>query len=226
MRTDFRLIVFLALVFSGCGSGEVIANSKSPNPSLDNGQREDTGFGAGLPRRSSTTERIYFERVLVDHGRIQTTIAVSFASPKSKSKIPFGFSLRLRRDLGVNPIFGLDPTRPEAAPAYDISRYGPHALAYWVRRETGAGEIRTLDLASGKEDSLAELSVPEGLGNGIVCPVWLGDTLYFGNFVNGVYLIERIRFSNGQGGPREIFALPPSSDEGFICPRTERPEAV
>ena len=391
MKIFLPLLVSL-LVFSGCGSHDVKVSpdpkGKDSGPPVIDPHLSTPGFGAGLPRRSHAAGRIFFERVLVDHGVIQTVIALSFASPLTRTKIPFGISLRLGRGLEAGPIFsvGLNqvaylrsngglrsslvattmnsmksqvladfsvpvagfsfsqphdqlawidgagktfitevkakvsghapltlalPNTADQAGSVEWDRHGrrllvrtragtsllyspgeqglmlshavpgtvaaafspdnsqmvfikedrslevirlvdqgtpvsvvtasvmlesaqihdlvwrkPHELSYWARLADGAAEIRTLDLSSGLESARAELSLPVAAGDGVVCPVWVGDTVYFGNFTNGEYVIERMRVLGGLGGLREIFAQPPAPDEGFICPKLESASAL
>jgi len=208
------LFSFLASLLSGCGSKDISVESKSAYPFLDDGNINHSGFGDGLPQRSNTAEQIYFKRVLVDHGSIQKMTAVGYASPRSRTGVPFGFHAQWSDLTTTSPV---TEYKPPTTPAFDISKYDDHTLIYWVRQINGE-EVRMMDLTTKREITLAKLSIPIGIGNGIVCPVKWENSLFYGNSVNGVFVIERIDFGLEHKQRRSVFVAPPAADEGFICP--------
>jgi hypothetical protein len=332
VRRQLTSIAILAL----CGCGNVLVSPKSP--AAGNGETDMPGFGESLPHGARSNDRIYFERAWVDHGKIRAVVAVAYASPEATGSPPFGYPVRIRGDLSVGPVIGVDgghldlltldraegatlmstpfeglapravadfsiPLRgfslnraagkvawidtagrlllsplaakisPEAsstlalpspddraafvswapsgfqllarteagaallyvtdatapsvlklesAPAREISWSGSRALFYRTGRTDGHDELRALDLSNGNETAIADLHLPPEAGDGVACPVRLGDDLYFGNFVKGLFVIERIRNQDGRK-IREPFAVPPAPDEGFICPSTDPP---
>jgi hypothetical protein len=124
----------------------------------------------------------------------------------------------------------VNPTSPAAAvtvatlessSVFDLSWIADNSsLSYWVRLKSGSQEIRTLDtsVTNPKEKSIARISVPLNTTDGVVCPTWSGDTLYFANFTEGEYQIERTRMKAGVMTQAKAFASPPARDEGFVCP--------
>jgi hypothetical protein len=110
----------------------------------------------------------------------------------------------------------------ESSEIHDFSWSQGGGISYWTRLSSGQEEIRVFTAAT-QETTVAELSVPASIGDGVVCPAWMGSTLYFGNFYAGNYLIER----TATGAKKQIEAKPftqvPPGDlnEGFICPKVE-----
>jgi predicted small secreted protein len=91
-------------------------------------------------------------------------------------------------------------------------------LTYWTSTAAGVNEVHAFDLDTGQDSIVARLSVPDSVGSGIVCPIALGNSIYFTDSAQGQYVIERVELGKGGGTP-QLFAQPISDDEGYICPR-------
>jgi hypothetical protein len=115
----------------------------------------------------------------------------------------------------------------ESSQIHDLSWNDKRGMAYWVRLPDGTAEIRRIIEEKSTEKSpsekiLARLGIPNQVGEGVVCPAWSSDgqMIYYSDFIDGEYVIERL--SDGKGSPvPALFAQPPMADEGYVCPASE-----
>jgi WD40 repeat protein len=114
---------------------------------------------------------------------------------------------------------------------HDFS-WNPHGFTYWTRLKSGMGEVRFLSFDSDKEGknfklpqgeiTVAQLGVPDAVLDGVVCPSWSGDRIYFSDFDNGSYVIEKASVDSGKFAGATEFMKPladATDSEGFVCPK-------
>jgi hypothetical protein len=122
----------------------------------------------------------------------------------------------------------------ESAQIYDLAWNAGNVVSYWTRLQSGAGEIRVVNLASDSGDSkkdgqgsvvphsehlVVAVNMPAAVTDGVVCPAWNRDHLYFGDYTDGKYLIEKAARGKGAVSGVAAFAIPFSAYEGFVCPK-------
>ena len=142
-------------------------------------------------------------------------------------------------DLTATPKQTDAPIALESSSVHDFS-WGERGFTYWVRLSSGLSEVRFVSYGPGKlkpdsevklpkgEITIAQLGVPDAVGDGVVCPSWSGDRIYFSDFDNGTYVIDRSTLSAGSG---EDFGKLTEATEfmkplfdatdpgGFVCPK-------
>jgi predicted small secreted protein len=119
----------------------------------------------------------------------------------------------------------------DSSTIHDFS-WNAHGFTYWARLKSGMGEVRFLSYDSDKagtdfklpqgEVTVAQLGVPDGVQDGVVCPSWSGDRIYFSDFDNGSYVIEKASVGSGKFGGATEFMRPladSTDSEGFVCPK-------
>jgi len=110
----------------------------------------------------------------------------------------------------------------ESSEVYDLS-WGNQGLIYWTRLPSGIQEIRRVVLKnedeqdSLKEKTIVQLSVPSQIKNGVVCPVADGEMLYYSDFDDGTYVIEKMKL--GKRAQPKLFSKAIARDEGLVCPK-------
>jgi hypothetical protein len=119
----------------------------------------------------------------------------------------------------------------DSSVVHDFS-WNSGGFLYWARLQSGLSEVRFLSYKSDKgpgvdvksegEITVAQLGIPGAVQDGVVCPSWSGDQVYFSDFDNGQYVIEKASLNVGKfmGATQFIKPLMDSTDgEGFVCPK-------
>jgi len=119
----------------------------------------------------------------------------------------------------------------DSSAIHDFS-WNAYGFTYWARLKSGMGEVRFLSFDSDKagkdfklpqgEITVAQLGVPDAIQDGVVCPSWSGDRIYFSDFDNGSYAIEKASVDSGKFGGATEFMKPladSTDSEGFVCPK-------
>jgi hypothetical protein len=112
----------------------------------------------------------------------------------------------------------------ESAVIYDLSWNSSTSLSYWTTLVSQANQLRTFDVSGGAETTVALLTLPQFVGDGVVCPAWVGNKVYFGNYDSGSYVIEQTQLEKDTKkslADVQTFAAVPNGDlnEGFVCPK-------
>jgi hypothetical protein len=92
-------------------------------------------------------------------------------------------------------------------------------FAYWTETENGLA-LKTFDLLTQTNKLVAELNLSDK-ENGIVCPIWIGSSLYYGDQEGLSYAIERadVEAAATGGWKTTDFATSAESRFGFVCPQ-------
>jgi hypothetical protein len=98
---------------------------------------------------------------------------------------------------------------------HDLSFGQDGELLYWVRLPAGSTEIRSLNTgdSTATERTEVAIGVPAAAGDGVVCPVRVDGQLFFAEYFQGEYRVEK-----SQAGLTVAVAAPPAPDEGYLCP--------
>jgi hypothetical protein len=117
----------------------------------------------------------------------------------------------------------------ESSLVYDFSWFASDSISYWTRLNSGSAEIRIASLSDHHEHTVTQVKVPSAVTDGVVCPVWSGGTLYFSSLTHFAdksderFSIEKIELgSDGKAQAAALFAAPPASDEGLVCPKLQK----
>jgi hypothetical protein len=108
-----------------------------------------------------------------------------------------------------------DALKLESPSIRDLGWTADGRVSYWTTLASGGREVRVADLATHQEISAASLSLSDSVGEGVVCPSFDGNTVYFSDLVNGEYVIR----ASAQGSEARTIAVPPEADEGLVCPK-------
>jgi hypothetical protein len=110
----------------------------------------------------------------------------------------------------------------ESSEIHDLSWNSATSLSYWTVLASGAKELRVFT-TGGNEQTVASLTLPSSVKDGVVCPAWVGNRVYFGNYDSGKYVIEQIDLNKDskKAAGVTLFAETPDADlsEGFVCPK-------
>jgi hypothetical protein len=111
----------------------------------------------------------------------------------------------------------------ESSVIHDFGWSSTASLTYWTLLASQAKELRIFVIASGTEITVASLTLPQFVQDGVVCPAWIGNKVYFGNYDSGNYVIEQTNLNKDAKGPigMQTFATIPNGDlsEGLVCPK-------
>jgi hypothetical protein len=109
----------------------------------------------------------------------------------------------------------------ESPEIHDLSWNSPTSISYWTVLASQAKELRIF--ANSKETTVAGLTLPPSTQDGVVCPAWIGDKVYFANYDSGEYVIQQVSLDKDakKSTGATIFAKIPSGDlsEGLVCPK-------
>jgi hypothetical protein len=111
----------------------------------------------------------------------------------------------------------------ESDDIHDLSWSISGGISYWARLASGQKEIRTLN--AGVETTITQLTLPDAVGEGVVCPSWKDGIVYFANYYAGAYAIEKTDTGQKQKKTAPIAQISSygtmSSSEGFVCPKVQ-----
>jgi WD40 repeat protein len=143
----FSAVAVLAAGLSACSSGNVSVTGTggqaagtpptgAPSRTVNGGGSGNAG-GNGVGGIKSASN-IFYERVLVDDGQVQSVVALSYLPESSSGAEPFGISLRVPQVFGNNPIF-----RPSS-----------DSITYLRSTGIGSDALVSVSLESGASQSL------------------------------------------------------------------------
>jgi hypothetical protein len=91
-------------------------------------------------------------------------------------------------------------------------------LAYWIKTKSGKIEIRVVNPDVKKPVLVSTVWLSAGLPTDrIICPSWLGTTLYYGGVSDGKLSIFQSEKTKS-GWRSQLFAKPDQNSDGFACP--------
>jgi hypothetical protein len=109
----------------------------------------------------------------------------------------------------------------ESSEIHDLTWNSSTSISYWTVLASQAKELRVF--SGGNETTLAALTLPASTQDGVVCPAWIGDKVYFANYDSGEYVIQQINLDKDakKSVGASTFAKIPSGDlsEGLVCPK-------
>ena len=119
--------------------------------------------------------------------------------------------LNLDASLNAVPAVALDSTE-----VYDLSWSSASGeILYWARTAAGQAEVRAVSLKKSTEEKISDLSIPDGVTSGVVCPVEVDGQVFFGTVSNNFYVIQKYSEDTGAS----VFIQPEGYEEGYICPK-------
>lgn len=102
---------------------------------------------------------------------------------------------------------------------HDLQWSSSGTLAFVLEHDDGSLALMMTRPQTGEADEVAQLNLAASpVSDRIVCPVWYGDNLYFGDASGSSFAIFR---ATRMGGDWTVqpFARPPSTLQGLVCPK-------
>jgi hypothetical protein len=95
-------------------------------------------------------------------------------------------------------------------------------LAYWAKAKGGKIEIRSVSPEAKKPTIMATVWLPSGVSpEKIICPSWMGSTLYYGGVSDGKFSIFQATKTKTSWRTL-LFAKPDQASDGFACPSSRQ----